>query len=73
MTNIDNIIDKVIEDKPSEVKSLLHQELTDRINIAMERKKPEIANKLFKQKQPDIEDLEDTSEENPDETDNGDK
>ena len=66
-------MDKVIEDKPSEVKDLLNQELTARIDVAMERKKPEIANKLFKQKQLDVEDLEDIPEENPDETDNGDK
>jgi hypothetical protein len=47
MNNIDNIMDKMIQDKPAEAKELLDQELKDRIAVAMAEKKPEIAGKLF--------------------------
>ena len=35
MNNIDNIMDKMIQDKPAEAKELLDQELKDRITAAI--------------------------------------
>ena len=86
MNNIDNIMDKMIQDKPAEAKELLDQELKDRIAVAMAEKKPEIAGKLFNKsdessEEKEEEDLEkepvaepkEEPEEKSDEIDNGDK
>jgi hypothetical protein len=82
MNNIDNIMDKMIQDKPAEAKELLDQELKDRIAVAMAEKKPEIAGKLFdKSDEPSQEKEEEDLEKEPvaepeeksDEIDNGDK
>ena len=86
MNNIDNIMDKMIQDKPAEAKELLDQELKDRITAAIVEKKPEIAGKLFNtseeepEEEPEIsteEEPESSTEEEPeeksDEIDNGDK
>ena len=68
MNNIDNIMDKIIQDKPSEAKELLDTELQSRIAQAILDKKPEIASRIFDKKDDQLE-----LEEKPDETDNGDK
>ena len=79
MNSIDNIVDKMIQDKPAEAKELLNQELKDRIEVAIAEKKPEIAGKLFNTSDelPPEEEPEFSTEEEPeeksDEIDNRDK
>ena len=78
MNNIDNIMDKMKQDKPAEAKELLDQELKDRITAAIVEKKPEIAGKLFDNseekpvQEPEVS-TEEEPEEKSDEIDNGDK
>ena len=78
MNNINNIMDKMIQDKPAEAKELLDQELKDRIAAAIVEKKPEIAGKLFTnteeppQEKPMVA-TDKEPEEKSDEIDNGDK
>ena len=78
MNNIDNIMDKMIQDNPTEAKELLNQELKTRIEVAIAEKKPEIAGKLFDNseekpvQEPEVS-TEEEPEEKSDEIDNGDK